>query len=284
MATMTKKRSKYVWRARLVALGRLFRRLLYVALICFGVAAVGGVCFGVYQAARQVLVLVRRVVSPHAVTITFDQLYASDIRSALEARVRDALAHDNALTFQPAQLYEELKKDYPFITSFEWRMASPGRAELHIVGASPQFVINDAFVLGHDNQLLPRSLFIEHSLAYVRQLTMLVPPEEAALTEGFHHFLQTIPPAVWDAYTIIYEKPHHVVLQAKDDQLYPIIIDEVGGLDLKKLAMAQQVDRHVRERLQQSAQRGKNTSWELDARFSQRIIARPTANRKKGKG
>ncbi len=163
-------------------------------------------------------------------------------------------AYVNGYLATPAIFYQELKKSFKIVKGIKWDNMDPIGLNLTIVGVTPEWVVNNEFIVGDKQRLYLKEYFA--NIEGLKKITISEEHYSEKLNSSVYEFLQKIPHDLPTRYTINYKNKREILLNDKERM---ILADEITVLDQKKLQYANDI------------RDGKKV---FDIRFDGRIIAK----------
>lgn len=210
-------------------------------------------------------------------TYLFEHLHAPLLREAVQKTIAEFLANSSKHILCKT-LFDQLKILHPYIEKVALAYDKNQQLIITIAGSQPTHVVNNDFVITTNHAVVPIRLFTDVDLGTIPHIIIANSLINKTIDAKLHAFLNTIPEALFQSFSIDYQSPSTITLTPKESSNYRLLAHEETFKDQRKIDASQKIfhDSTMRKKAK------KTQEWLLDLRFSNRIIVSLTSKKPRG--
>ena len=199
----------------------------------------------------------------HYVTFQYDPSLSTEIREAIKKQVAFT---ENAGTYQPSIIMQELNRLFPHIKSVEIRRTPYHTAEIMIAAHEPIVMINNSLILTEKRTIIPKKYYACYALDCLPDIQMLFPISHTVSNEMMDAIHVAIKERIFDHFTVQMNREREWYLHDKYDPAFTVCCNACS----LPTGMLHKTYTELKEKLKKN--RSTKTAWMTDLRFNHQIV------------
>ena len=166
-------------------------------------------------------------------------------------------------------LLKTLQKQFRWIISATVKQLSAERYSITLTMSSPFCAFNSTEYVAYNGSILPCALLREDTYA---QLPVVHYPENTIFSDvDLGKQIASLPPDLFNSYTITWYEKNKIILIDKNTQCFPIIT----SLEKKITTQIAHYCHYIHKKITETYTKKKKKKYALDVRFDKQIVLRP---------
>ena len=179
---------------------------------------------------------VKQLFTPKNVQLTITDVANPTLQTSIRNFVTNYTTQDSLLNLDPTSFVAKLQARFPIIKKVTYTYVPPQTIAFNITGTKPLCIVNNRFIVGNQEKVLPLTTFAADITAALPRITI----DQKLLAKGLpartYRWIEQLTTYHWQTFAMTYHAPWHIDLVPHQSACPCVIVaSEKSSFDTKKL-------------------------------------------------